>query len=373
MALEGLGDGDARVRWASAKAVGRIAFRLPADMAEQVARAVLLPFAQETQPLSLCAANAAADAEAFFLAPSFSCLRSTAWAVQTAGGDGTAAAAAAAAEGARLDGAYKDGGGSEVLSASRERLWAGTVLAVAELLRQGLVERESLILALRFVCRSLFQAVDSGGVGGGSALSCRASSSICDGACYAAWAFARSYGRDALAAEPSLHTSLGRHLLLVLLFAADVCERRAAAAAYQEVEGRQGGLEKGLDVITTADFFLLSTRRASCLRAAPAVAALSPDVSLSSSSLHALLVSPTPSPNSDANCRQQPHKSPSSSQEARSPNAVPLAVVLLEYLCCRVYRHPDAAHRQLAAAAAARICVYARPYAANVSEESLSV
>lgn len=59
-----------------------------------------------------------------------------------------------------------------------------------------------------------------------------------------------------------------------LLLSIDTC-RRAAAAAFQEVEGRQGGIPEGLRIITHADFFALATRRSSYLHVAPKIAGLS--------------------------------------------------------------------------------------------------
>lgn len=50
--------------------------------------------------------------------------------------------------------------------------------------------------------------------------------------------------------------------------------RRAAAAAFQELEGRQGGIPEGLRIITHADFFALATRRSSYLHVAPKIAGL---------------------------------------------------------------------------------------------------
>ena len=41
--------------------------------------------------------------------------------------------------------------------------------------------------------------------------------------------------------------------------------RRAASAAYQESVGRQGNVPHGIDILTTADYFTLSSRSQVCL------------------------------------------------------------------------------------------------------------
>lgn len=211
-------------------------------------------------------------------------------------------------------------------SAAGERLLSGTCLAIAELLRLGAVQQQQLPRALRFLCRGVLYA------GRVSSSSSASGACVRDAACYGAWAFARSY--SAASADLHLRRCLGRHLLLALLFDDSISIRRAAAAAFQEIEGRQGQLQQGLSIITIADYFTVGSRRSSFLTAAPAIAALEPQL--------------------------MDH------QQQQQQKEQPLSIVLLEYLCCRVYRHPDPQMRQLAAAAAARIIPFAKPYAASV-------
>ncbi|EPR58395.1 putative beta-tubulin cofactor D [Toxoplasma gondii GT1] len=211
--LERLSDRDSAVRWTASKSIARVVMQLPKEFADQVVVTVLDSLT--SVPLSS--------------------------------------------------------------SLSSKRLWHGSCLALAELLRRGLVFLPR--LAACCSCLRLAVAVEaSASCGAGDTIGAAAGAALRDAACYAAWSLARSYYRtEALKAQVE---SLSHSLLLVALFDREVNCRRAAAAAFQELEGRQGGIPCGLTIVTIADFFALATRRSSYLRVAPRVASLSQDYAL---------------------------------------------------------------------------------------------
>ena len=53
-------------------------------------------------------------------------------------------------------------------------------------------------------------------------------------------------------------------LLAAAVYDREVNCRRAAAAAFQECVGRLGGVAHGIEVLTAADYFTLSTRSQVC-------------------------------------------------------------------------------------------------------------
>ncbi|KEP63267.1 UNVERIFIED_CONTAM: beta-tubulin cofactor D, putative [Hammondia hammondi] len=224
--LERLSDRDSAVRWTASKSIARVVMQLPKEFADQVVVTVLDSLT--SVPLSS--------------------------------------------------------------SLSSKRLWHGSCLALAELLRRGLVFLPR--LAACCSCLRLAVAVEaSASCGAGDTIGAAAGAALRDAACYAAWSLARSYYRtEALKAQVE---SLSHSLLLVALFDREVNCRRAAAAAFQELEGRQGGIPCGLTIVTIADFFALATRRSSYLRVAPRVASLSQDYALLLlQALSTLLLSP---------------------------------------------------------------------------------
>lgn len=98
-------------------------------------------------------------------------------------------------------------------------------------------------------------------------------SHVRDAACYVAWAFARAFNPETL--EPYLKT-LVESLLTMCLFDREVNCRRAAAAAFQEIVGRQGGpgcsnMPHGIEIVTTADYFSVGNRKDSYLLIAPQI------------------------------------------------------------------------------------------------------
>ncbi|XP_026194511.1 ras-interacting protein RIP3-like [Cyclospora cayetanensis] len=70
--------------------------------------------------------------------------------------------------------------------------------------------------------------------------------------------------------------------------------------------------------------------------------------------------------------QQQQQQQTQEQQQQQQQRELPLSIILLEYLCCRVYRHPDPQIRKLAAAAVARIAPHAAPYAVTVRFRSRS-
>lgn len=92
-------------------------------------------------------------------------------------------------------------------------------------------------------------------------------SHVRDAACYVAWAFARTFNPETL--EPYIQ-QLAECLTTMCLFDREVNCRRAAAAAFQEIVGRQGGpgcsnMPHGIEIVTTADYFSLGNRKDSYL------------------------------------------------------------------------------------------------------------
>lgn len=82
-------------------------------------------------------------------------------------------------------------------------------------------------------------------------------SHVRDAAAFVCWAFARAYSADAMGA---CLPQLAPALLAAAVYDREVNCRRAAAAAFQECVGRLGSVAHGIEVLTAADYFTLSTR-----------------------------------------------------------------------------------------------------------------
>lgn len=149
--------------------------------------------------------------------------------------------------------------------ADSDSAWHGGCLSLAELCRRGLLMPEQLGLVVPVVARAIHFDVLRGQHSVGI--------HVRDAACYVCWAFARAY--SPLIMQPFVK-DLSRAMLLTALFDREINCRRAASAAFQENVGRQGheNFPKGIDIISLADFFSLSSRSAAYLKVAPLVAAL---------------------------------------------------------------------------------------------------
>ncbi|KAI9208793.1 armadillo-type protein [Polychytrium aggregatum] len=127
--------------------------------------------------------------------------------------------------------------------------WHGACLSLAELARRGLLLPEKLeqampwvFLALKFDQKKATYSVGA---------------HVRDAACYVCWSFARAYTPEIM---KTYMEEMAANLVVVSVFDREVNIRRAAAAAFQENVGRQGVFPHGLDIITLADYFSLSTR-----------------------------------------------------------------------------------------------------------------
>lgn len=78
-----------------------------------------------------------------------------------------------------------------------------------------------------------------------------------DAACYVFWSVARAYESHVIAPFAQM---LAESLVVVSLTDREVSIRRAASAAFQENAGRHGLFPRGIDVVTTADYFSIGNR-----------------------------------------------------------------------------------------------------------------
>ncbi|CEM34751.1 unnamed protein product [Vitrella brassicaformis CCMP3155] len=230
--LQGLQDSDTIVRWAAAKAVGRLCMQLTQSRAEQVIDWVLEGFGS----------------------PPIGSTGSEGWHY----------------------GARSTAGGAPAAS-TLGRTGHGACLAIAELLRRGLLVPCRLPTLVPFITQALLYDVRRGAHTVGAALR--------DAACYVCWAIARTYPAALLGdAAQTLFTTL----VQVAVLDREVNCRRAASAALQEWVGRQstrvitdhapptGPFSRGLEVLTAADYFAIASRSQAYLSVAPTIARLDP-------------------------------------------------------------------------------------------------
>eukprot|EP00124_Ichthyophonus_hoferi_P000418 Ihof_evm11s15 gene=Ihof_evmTU11s15 len=139
--------------------------------------------------------------------------------------------------------------------------WHGGCLALAELVRRGLLPVKLLDQVIPIVIRGLGydRLVGSHSVG----------AHVRDAACYVCWAFARAYNGSDL--EQYL-IGVARALLCVALYDREVNCRRAASAAFQEHVGRHGLVFHGINIVSLADYHAIGLINNSYLNVAPIIA-----------------------------------------------------------------------------------------------------
>lgn len=134
-------------------------------------------------------------------------------------------------------------------------------MALAELARRGLLLPRSFPLVVPVIVKALHYDVRRGPHSVGS--------HVRDAAAYVCWAFGRAYSHKDM---KNVLDQLAPDLLIVGSFDREVNCRRAAAAAFQENVGRQGNYPHGIDIVSIADYFSLSSRVNSYLQVAVSIA-----------------------------------------------------------------------------------------------------
>eukprot|EP00891_Asterochloris_glomerata_P000593 jgi/Astpho2/593/e_gw1.00013.148.1_t len=143
--------------------------------------------------------------------------------------------------------------------------WHGACLAAAELAMRGLLLPARLPEFVPLVAQALHYDVRRGPHSVGA--------HVRDAAAYVCWAFARAYTADVMADTCPL---IAPALMTTACYDREVNCRRAASAAFQESVGRQGHMPHGIDILTAADYYTLSTRSQAYLSVAPQVAGFAP-------------------------------------------------------------------------------------------------
>eukprot|EP00759_Apiculatamorpha_spiralis_P024559 PhF_6_TR27923/c0_g1_i1/m.41082/K21767/TBCD; tubulin-specific chaperone D len=143
--------------------------------------------------------------------------------------------------------------------------WHGGCLALAEMVRRGLILPATFPQQIKFILKALQYDVVRGSHSVGA--------HVRDAGCYVCWSFARAYDPEVLAEYVNEVSSA---LLFAACYDREVNVRRAAAAAFQECVGRLGCFPHGIDIVTTADYFSLSLRKNSFLSVGPTVAQYHP-------------------------------------------------------------------------------------------------
>ncbi|KAI9142406.1 armadillo-type protein [Paraphysoderma sedebokerense] len=200
--LNGLKDKDTIVRWSSAKGLGRLACRLPRELATDIIDSVTELFAENTIKI-----------------PS------------------------------------ADNMGYEVdMTGVSDHTWHGVCLCVAEFARRGILLPERLPEVVEWVIKAINFDVRRGSHSIGA--------HVRDAACYVCWSFARAYAPEIM--RPFVQ-QLSNALVVVSVYDREVNIRRASSAAFQENVGRQGIFPHGIDIITLADYFTVGNRTSSFL------------------------------------------------------------------------------------------------------------
>ncbi|XP_071813950.1 tubulin-specific chaperone D-like [Apostichopus japonicus] len=134
-------------------------------------------------------------------------------------------------------------------SVERDEAWHGGCLALAELGRRGLLVPERLPEVVPVVLKALLYDEKRG--------ACSVGSHVRDAACYVCWSFARAYDPEVIKGHVN---NIATSLVIATIFDREVNCRKAASAAFQENVGRQGTFPHGIDIVTTADYFAVSSK-----------------------------------------------------------------------------------------------------------------
>ncbi|KAJ2786765.1 hypothetical protein GGI15_001257 [Coemansia interrupta] len=246
--------GDTIVRWSAAKGIGRVSERLPLPLAQEIVGATAEILKEQT------------------LIPS--------------------------------DGYPVD------VSMTSEFAWHGSLLALAELSRKGLISPQALEDIVPWVVRGLSYEIQRGDYSVGS--------NVRDAACYVMWAFARMPNPDSRRVFDKMCAQMSTALVSVAVFDREPNVRRAASAAFQEHVGRHSLFPHGISVLQAADFFSVGNMRNAFVVASRKIAEF---------------------------------------EEYREP--------LLRHLCTNTIYHWDARTRELAAAALFELAPLATEYVAE--------
>ncbi|EGF81134.1 hypothetical protein BATDEDRAFT_34748 [Batrachochytrium dendrobatidis JAM81] len=192
--LDGLRDKDTIVRWTSAKGVGRITNRLNHELADEIVGSVIDSLAEDTILVNGSPRTAKVDSVS-------------------------------------------------------DSSWHGASLALAELIRRGLLLPERLKECIPWIMRGLTFEQRKGTHSIGA--------HVRDAACYVCWSLARAYAPEVL--EPYA-LELAQCLIVTAVTDREVNIRRASAAAFQENVGRHGLFPHGIAIVGIADYFNLGVR-----------------------------------------------------------------------------------------------------------------
>ena len=147
------------------------------------------------------------------------------------------------------------------ISIASDCTWHGSCLALAELTRRGLLLPNRLNESIPWIIRGLTFEQRKGTYALGT--------NVRDSACYVMWSVARAYESTIV---ESFSKKLADALVVVSLTDREVSIRRAASAAFQENAGRHGLFSRGIDIITTADYFAIGNRIHCFTELAPSIA-----------------------------------------------------------------------------------------------------
>ncbi|KAJ1840446.1 hypothetical protein LPJ73_006422, partial [Coemansia sp. RSA 2703] len=195
--LQKLQDKDTIVRWSAAKGIGRVSERLPLQLAQEIVGATAEILKEQTL-------------------------------------------------------ASSDGNPVDV-SMTSEFAWHGSLLALAEMSRKGLISPQALEDIVPWVVRGLSYEIQRGDYSVGS--------NVRDAACYVMWAFARMPNPEIRRVFSAMCAQMSTALVSVAVFDREPNVRRAASAAFQEHVGRHSLFPHGISVLQAADFFSVGNMR----------------------------------------------------------------------------------------------------------------